>query len=295
MKIIPQGVGFSKLPKSPHAIFAILTSGDFINPTATKANANTIANPDDYQYLKGSTPGGATGAIAGYDGALAKIDLSQAMRIVGMTGLQSVYIDNSQGGGVCVLRNSALGLTVTAPPFSQGHYPLLLPEGSLFTFDVAYIDATSDNTVLIPSFSLYPDTNGQQQGGGGIYNGVYVESGFLRLQFSDMIVPPSVWSTRNWANGYWFDLSSTIAAGGAFQNALSFDTFRKGFMIGNPIAQTEPLYVSLFQAGMAESINNTIPLAPGQIYQDKSLPLYTGVVRVMATTIAHPYMAKFFQ
>jgi hypothetical protein len=296
MKIIPQGVGYSQVPKSgPHAIFVQLAADDFFNASSHVIQPNIIANPDAYPQNKPSSSGGAAADQSGYLGALTSFDLSQPMQALGMTSVQSVYIDNSQGAGVVVLRNKQLGLTVTAAPFTQGHYPLILPKGSIFNFDVAYIDVQADNLASLPSFGIYPDSTSVKSGGGGIFYGLTVESGFLRLQFMDIIVPPSVWKTRNWDIGTWYNFPTTITVGGTYQTLWTQNPFRKGFLVGNALSAVEPLYLQLHQFGETDAINESIGLAPGQFYQDKGPSCYTGEVTVMANTTGHVVIAKEFQ
>jgi hypothetical protein len=298
--IIPQGCGYGIAPRDgkdygPHTIMVRLAARDFYNPVSFAPVPNPIANPDGFPLNKPTSSGGAAANETGYLGALAQIDLSQAMRQQGMSWLASVYIDNSQGAGTVLLRNRASGLSVTAAPFTQGHYPLLLPKGSVFNFDVAYIDSSSDNISTQPSFATYPDITADKSGGGGVFYGAVVESGFLRLQFTDVVVPPSVWTTRNWQTGIWYNFPTTIAVGGTYQLALGKNPFRKGFLIGNATAAVEVLNMALHQDFETDATASSIGIAPGQYYQQLGPPVYTGVVNIVAATGGHVVIVKEFQ
>lgn len=290
-----QGIAYSKYPKSPHAIYVTLAARDFYNPVSGAIKPNTIAHPDAFVIDKPSSSGGAASNENGYLGGQTVIDISQLMRQQGMTWLASVYIDNSQGVGTVILRNRGSGLTVCAPPCTQGVYPLLLPEGSQFSFDCAYVDSQADNLSTLPSFGTYPDTSTDISGGGGTFYGIPVESGFLRFQFTDVVMPLAQWSTRNMMTGIWYDFPTTITTSNVFQTVLAKNPFRKGYLIGNAINAVESLFVSLHQDLETDTLAASVGLSPGQFMQDKAPPCYTGAIRVAAATAGHVVVVKEFQ
>lgn len=296
MKQLAQGVGYSKLPiRNAHAIYVTLAARDFFNASSFAISPNAIPLPDAFVIDKPSSSGGAAANETGYLGAQASIDVSQNMRLQGMTGLSTVYIDNSMGAGTCQLRHKATGHSVTAPPFTQGYYPLLLPEGNEFSFDVTYVDSRSDNLVTLPSFGTYPDSSADISGAGGVFYNYNVESGFLKFCFTDILMPAAQWNTRNLMTGIWYDFPTTIAASNTFQVALNRNVFRKGFLIGNYITAAEPLFVSLHQDNETDALTSSIGLAAGQYIMDKSLPAYIGQITIAAATIGHVAVVKEFQ
>jgi hypothetical protein len=219
------------------------------------------------------------------------------MRLQGMAFVQSVFIDNSEGLGVLVLRANS-GQTITVAPCTQGVYPMLVPQGASTSFECAYIDPESDDVSSVPSFALSPDLATDFTAGGGVYgfpaaSERVVRSGRLRFQFADVVMPIAQWNCRNLFTARWLDFSATITAGGAFQTAISANMYRKGFIIGNPASQVEPLYVALHQVLAADAIINSLTLYPGEHYKETPPePSHTPRISVMAATLGHPFMAK---
>lgn len=90
-------------------------------------------------------------------------------------------------------------------------------------------------------------------------------------------------------SGNLLDASSTIATGGATQQALAA-TQRQYLLIENPTTETEALYVNF---GAIANLTNSISIAPGG-----SLTFETGVVpgqtvNVLAATTGHRYIIKW--
>ena len=171
---------YSKLPSVPHVVDVTLVGADFT--TITRRNQNAIAAPDAF------VPAAYTGynflgaPLTGYVGNGAQFDISSQMRAIGMEFVQTVFIDNSMGAGVCILRRRGSVIGIRVAPYTQGYYPLVVPEGTGLIFDVAYIDPLIDGGTNNPSFSQYPDNSAVLSGEGGLYRSRTVESGALNFQ-----------------------------------------------------------------------------------------------------------------
>jgi len=297
MQKIAQGVSYGRFPKSPHAVNASLFYRDFSNPVSFVPNPSTIPHPDAYNPETFGLTFPPTN-VPGYGNAQAALDISQEMKLQGMEFIQSVYVDNADGLGVVILRSRTTGMRITVPPCSQGTFPMILPMGSSFVFDVAYIDSGSgDSNGLGPtSFTDYPDVSADFSGGGGVINGKQVESGSLRFQFTDMVLPLNTWNCRNNSSGYWYDMSGTIVAANTFQSVSTGNYFRKGWLVHNPITAAEPLYwAPHYPAAPQEVQSRALGLNPGQTYEDRAGMPYIGVIRLMAATGGHPYVFKIFK
>lgn len=290
--------GIAKKPATPKCVFVDLVSNDFFALSTGEPNGpQTIAVADAFNELLGGAPNidfNASDLQNGYFGAKATIDIVPEMQQMGMAWISSVYIDCQVSPGVFLLRHAPTRLTIVVPPFTQGWFPMLIPEGSNHSFDAVYIDpasGTGNAAYGLPNWSLH-DTTGYGDGGNTFVANIGVESGAIRLQFTDVLVPPCHWRTRNNDQGYWVDNSGTITTGGTFQDCSTFSSFRKAIMIVN-CSTTEVLYVYPFTTTPGgPTIKNTIPLAPGATYLEKWPCVSLNTFQVMGNTAGHPYMCR---
>jgi hypothetical protein len=176
---------------------------------------------------------------------------------------------------------------------------MLLPPGSDFSFQCAYIDSdpyinlTGSSYDWTPSFGAYPDTTKitSAQGAGGPFRSQQVESGFLRLQFTDLVVPPSQWSTRNTSNGVWYDHSIAVPQN-VWTNVAIGNPFRKGLLVHNFTADPNAiLYINPIPTGgppAVVSAGNAIAVRPQETYREMGAPIHVGPVfalNVLASTV----------
>ena len=217
-----------------------------------------------------------------------------------LTDIQSVWIDNTVNPGYIQLLNRSTGQVIFCDAFSQGSYPIFSNPGTKSSqWSVTVCDRTHEfgGVSFYEQSSLYVNTNiaGQNQ----------VDAA-ITLMFTDATMPLAQWNYKS-RGCRAYDASGTITAGGAFQvvgaiNAtlntqLLASAYRRGFLIQNPIAATEPLYVTLrgnITNDPASALDNSIQLAAGALYQERGDDAYTGVVNVMAATIGHKFTAKIF-
>jgi hypothetical protein len=294
---IGQGTKYGADVKTAHVINVDLTRYDFMNAVSLIGNPSDLAHPDAYdEDAVNNTP--VTLTQRGYLGYKAVFDIGAAMRSQGMAFIQSVFIDNSEGLGVLILRSNS-GQTITVAPCTQGVYPLLVPQGASTSFECAYIDPNADDVSSVPSFGDYPDLAPDFSGAGGVYgipqpvNDATVRSGRLRFQFADVVMPIGQWQCRNLVTARWVDFSGLIVGGGIYQTAISSNPFRKGFIIANPNTAVEPLYIDLHQVLSGGAIMYSVTLYPGEHYKEVlPEPSHVERVSVMAATAGHTFMAK---
>jgi hypothetical protein len=140
---------YGREQRAPHVVNVELTHYDFLNISTMGANFNDIPHPGAYdRRALNNVP--ATLVQRGYLGYKAAFDIGPAMQSQGMSFIQSVYIDNSEGLGVLILRANS-GQTVTVAPCTQGMYPLILPAGANTSFECVYLDPNGDEINTVPS------------------------------------------------------------------------------------------------------------------------------------------------
>lgn len=87
--------------------------------------------------------------------------------------------------------------------------------------------------------------------------------------------------------------SGIIDTGTVSKTGLAANQNRKGFCIGNPFSETEPLY---YDVGRAAAIVNpkSFEIPPGNMQCLGGLGTWTGTVTVNATTTGHGYILYEF-
>ena len=234
-------------------------------------------------------------------GWYAAFDLTQTMTQSNLKDLQSVWIDNSVNPGYIQLVNGSSGQVIFCDAFSQGVYPIFTAPGTqssswkiissdrtLGFGDVSFIEQSiAEVSLLMPGFNQV-DAN-------------------ITLVFTDATMPLAQWNYKS-RGCQCYDISGTILNAGGFQlvmavagtvtRQLQSSAYRRGFLIQNPPAATEVLYVALYSNALNEpapTAANSIVLSAGQMYQERGDDAYTGAVEVGAATVGHVYVAKVFR
>jgi len=239
------------------------------------------------------------GPFTNWKGLTALLDLTQAMTQSSMRSLQSVFIDNSINPGQLGLINLATNQRIIVSPFSQGVFPILLPETNS---QVQFALIASDG--ISPGLA-FNALNGVP----GVFTGVGpVMPARIQLMFMDIALPIGQWEIKR--QGVWgYNCSGAIAVGLTFQVpmltsatadglqtvVMTPDPYRRGFHISHMAAAGEPLYVLLENGNtLAPAIASAIELAPGERYEERGDDCYRGQIMVTATTAGHTYTAYVF-
>jgi hypothetical protein len=197
--------------------------------------------------------------------------------------VQTLYIDNSQNGNAITILMGGTLQRVIIPAFGQGYVPVLQIEAAVLTFQSA---SAVQIAVQVLDFFLPPfiwSANG---------NSPITPGGVLLV--SDAILDATVSGGRVNTNAIaptiqgLTDASGTIAVGGTAQSAIPASATRSRWIISNPAAATEPLFISF-----ASGATGQITLLAGQTWDESGSSIVGDAVFVNAATAAHAFTAYY--
>jgi hypothetical protein len=194
---------------------------------------------------------------------------------IGITDVQSVYIDNSLNASPTTLTlYDVFAQTIVAPPYSQGLYPVFFSGSQL-----RYLAASAGSVQVRATFL-------NREMPYDVWNANTPASGTILIS-GTVSVTPSVGS---------FTDRTLAATGGVSQSLAAANPARKALLIRNPataasenIAAPEPIYVNW--TGAASVAGTSWELLPGESLPE-FLSVSTEAVNVFATTAGHIIIAK---
>jgi hypothetical protein len=197
----------------------------------------------------------------------------------GISGIQSVKIDNSLNSDVLILLFDN-GENITCPPYCQAIFPVLF-SGDTLAF-------TAISTVAVVCQLTFVNTREQAQ----------VWTAKLPLAGTVNVTGSTVFTQKS--SGTFTEFSQTITTGGTAQLLMAANANRKMIAIRNPataasqnIAAPEPLYIGFGNAFSAMTVNamGSWELLPGEQLPQFDL-ITTEAVYVVAATSLHRITAK---
>jgi hypothetical protein len=197
---------------------------------------------------------------------------------MGISSVQSVFIDNSNNASSMLLTVNGTNQKINMPPLSQGFMPVLLSGDTGVSVAV-----TTAGTVPIPIQFLNVQHDGLiWSAQGNVIVGTVAVSGTV---------------TANNPTGVETDKHTNIAVGGTSVQVMAANGARKGIFIQNPtdeagqnIAAREPLYISF---GGAAGVNDgiSIELQPGAAFAMNAGGVTTQAIFANAATANHRFIA----
>lgn len=197
--------------------------------------------------------------------------------VSGISGIQSVYIDNSNNASTTSLAFDN-GPVYTCPSFAQAIFPIF------FSGEVLSFKATSAGGVLVPTYFL--NTREQAQ----LWSAKIPIAGIVNVTGSDVFTQPF--------SGLFVDASQTLAVAATSQLLLPASSARQILGIRNPgtaqsqgIAAPEPVYIN-FGAAAAVAGPTSWELFPGE-QLPQFLMTTSQAIFWTATTLGHALIAKY--
>lgn len=180
--------------------------------------------------------------------------------------VQSVWVENDDNPNTLYITFQGTGQIIAVPSKTHGTWPVFSTDQVVVTLESQqHVDAHGKIILLnvpMPDFQS------------GLNNDVIISG--------DIFVIPSTFQ------GLMTNFSSTIVVPATAQIAIPANANRKGFIIANPNAQIESLYVDF---NVAASPVYSIGLLPGEkFYSDTFFSI--DYISVYAATGGHPFVAK---
>lgn len=197
------------------------------------------------------------------------------------TNSKSVYIDNGNNPNEAVVYFPSTRLTIRAPSYSQGFYPVISGGGNL-EFQASSSGGVDAEVIF---FNIPMEFYNWSTVTPGSIVGTVTVTGTVTTN------PLAVTTTNR---------GGALVTGGTSQQIMAANGARKGLLIENPAtiaSQNVPALESLFvNFGGAATINGTdsFELTPGGFLQILAPETITSTIHVNAATTGHQFIAKEF-
>lgn len=205
------------------------------------------------------------------------VDLTQQYQQKQFTTLQTVFIDNSESAVDFDFICTVTGQTITAPPFSQGYYPILQPVPPKFN-----VNSASGVVIQIILLNFYIPPEVWQiapfTAGGIPQVDIPALDPLITAQGLQVVTFPGTTTMA--------DHSGTITTGGTGQLLLAANANRKRFTLTNPTGAT----AETLQFAYANIANGYIDIPNGQTWDENNETLSQQAIYVKAATTAHAFV-----
>jgi len=212
------------------------------------------------------------------------LDLSAVQaQLAWFKSIQTIYVDNSANSNPFNITCGVTTQKIVIPPNCCGYVPLLQPDQPVLQFQSANVVAVK---IQLLNFFLPPfiwSVNGAatlNPGGTLAVADAILDATVSNNKVNVTSVPYTIQTLT--------DASGTIAVGGTAQIAIPASASRQRWIIGNPAAATEPLFISI-----GSGVAGQITLLAGQTWDENGGSIVGDAVYVNAATLGHAFTAYY--
>lgn len=202
-----------------------------------------------------------------------------------ITELQAVYIDNSLNGSPVSLNVNGSNQTITAPPQSQGIYPIFCPNPPKFTAQSAGGVNVGMQFLNVPVTCLTWSSVGTP----------FTFTGGNALVVSDAALDSTIAggqvAVKIQKQNAMTDRSGTITAGGTAQALAAANGARNGLFVQNPSANTGSLWITEQGVNAVES-EPSIEIPPGMAFEYPETAIPVTAISIIGATTGMGFAAR---
>ena len=218
------------------------------------------------------------------------LNILNIIRSGAISRAQTIFVDNSANSAAVTITSAITSSAIIAPPYSQGYYPVLVPNPPNLTFVSSGSATVNFQLINVPMPSSVWLVSGTQ--GTYVAGALLVKESALDGTIANNKVATSATPAATAAVG---GNAFSVATGGTAVTAILAGAITQGAIITNPFNATESLFIDLVntaQASQSGGTNGTsFELKAGQSF---NVPPVTGAVSAIAATSGHAFSVTVF-